>query len=235
VVSLAEKSGYTFAGVKANSFTYTGATSVANDANSGRVTITFTVTISAPPKTATPTADPLAGAVKSGTKITLETTTSGATIRYTTDGTDPTSASTEYSSGNRPAITSATTIKAIAYKDGMTPSEMLTAAYTITSPPDTGALVTVNFTGPRDETIVLEEDKIFQPGEESLTVSVSGSFSAYRWFLDGVPLKGETESSLSLDVKKLSSKRHELTVFVTKGGVEYAKTLRFIVDFKEEL
>jgi hypothetical protein len=44
VVSLTAKSGFTFAGVAENSFTHSGATSVANAANSGTVTITFPAT-----------------------------------------------------------------------------------------------------------------------------------------------------------------------------------------------
>jgi hypothetical protein len=44
VVTLTAKTNYTFDGVAENSFTYTGATSVANAANSGTVTITFPAT-----------------------------------------------------------------------------------------------------------------------------------------------------------------------------------------------
>ena len=86
-----------------------------------------------PTKVAKPAANPAAGAVSSGQEITLTSSTSGAGIRYTTDGvTNPTSTTgTEYSAANRPKITEATTIKAIAYKDGMTDSDILTAAYTI--------------------------------------------------------------------------------------------------------
>jgi hypothetical protein len=44
VLTLTAKSGYTFDGIGANAFTYTGATSVTNAANSGVVTITFPAT-----------------------------------------------------------------------------------------------------------------------------------------------------------------------------------------------
>jgi len=44
VVSLNAKTGFTFSGVAANSFTHSGATSVKNTANSGNVTITFPAT-----------------------------------------------------------------------------------------------------------------------------------------------------------------------------------------------
>jgi hypothetical protein len=45
VLTLTAKDGWTFDGVAANSFTYTGATAVVNDADSGTVTITFPETL----------------------------------------------------------------------------------------------------------------------------------------------------------------------------------------------
>jgi hypothetical protein len=44
VVTLTAKEGFTFTGLAADSFSYTGATSVTNAANSGTVTITFKAT-----------------------------------------------------------------------------------------------------------------------------------------------------------------------------------------------
>jgi hypothetical protein len=82
-----------------------------------------------PDKAAPPVASPAAGAVANGQQITLATATAGASIYYTTDGSTPTTESTLYSSPI--AITAATTIKAIATKNGMTDSDVLTAAYTI--------------------------------------------------------------------------------------------------------
>jgi hypothetical protein len=94
-----------------------------------------------PAKVVTPAANPAAGVVVSGTGITLSTSTSGAAIRYTLNGTVPTPATgTEYSASSKPTFTADATIKAIAYKDGMTDSDVLTAVYTIASfanPPDT--------------------------------------------------------------------------------------------------
>jgi len=78
---------------------------------------------------ATPTATPGASTVTSGTTVTLATTTEGASIYYTTDGSAPTASSTKYASPI--AITSAVTIKAIGVKDGMNNSAELTAAYFI--------------------------------------------------------------------------------------------------------
>ena len=85
-------------------------------------------------KPAAPTFSPIAGAVASGTEVTLSTTTQGATIYYTIDGTDPTSSSTEYTEAIE--ITEATTIKAIAVKETLS-SDVATAAYTIAAAVDT--------------------------------------------------------------------------------------------------
>lgn len=79
----------------------------------------------------TPTFNPAAGEVTSGTEVAISCATSGATIHYTIDGTDPTSSSATYSSPI--AITATTTIKAIAVKSGMADSAIATATYSVTS------------------------------------------------------------------------------------------------------
>jgi hypothetical protein len=83
------------------------------------------------PAAATPTATPSAGAVASGSTITLASATAGAKIYYTLNGTTPTTASAVYNATAKPAITAATTLKAIAVKDGYSNSAVLTAAYTV--------------------------------------------------------------------------------------------------------
>lgn len=89
-------------------------------------------TIATADQVATPVADPGAGVVERGAEVELTCSTAGATIYYTDDGTEPTAESgTEYTA--KIAITDAVTIKAIAVKEGMTDSEVLTAAYTMPS------------------------------------------------------------------------------------------------------
>jgi hypothetical protein len=93
-----------------------------------------------PPQTvATPTATPASGEVADNTPITLATTTAGAAIHYTQDGTEPTAASALYSDTDKPVITTGKlTLKAVAVKSGMNNSAVLTATYTIATviPPE---------------------------------------------------------------------------------------------------
>ena len=80
---------------------------------------------------ATPAFSVESGAVDSGTEVTITCGTEGANIYYTTDGTEPTAESTEYTDAI--SITEAVTLKAIAVKDGMNNSAGASASYTISS------------------------------------------------------------------------------------------------------
>ncbi len=80
---------------------------------------------------ATPTASPAEGSVASGTEVTLTTTTEGATILYTLDGSTPDMSSDVFDVNKPITITASVTVKAIAIAEGYDPSAVLTAAYTI--------------------------------------------------------------------------------------------------------
>jgi hypothetical protein len=82
---------------------------------------------------ATPTFSPAGGTYTSAQSVTIATATSGATIRYTTNGADPTGSSTVYTGAIN--VSATTTIKARAYNSGMNESAIATAAYTISSGP----------------------------------------------------------------------------------------------------
>ena len=79
---------------------------------------------------ATPTFDPPSGTTfADSVDVAIWTATSGATIRYTTDGSTPSSShGTVY--GGSVHLTATTTVKAIAYKDGMTDSAVGEATFT---------------------------------------------------------------------------------------------------------
>lgn len=109
-------------------------------------TIQIEVTISAAKTVNAPTADVAAGTYSSNQTVTLASSTDGATIYYTTDGTEPSignngellGSTKKYSEAisvtGTQGTTNSTTIKAIAVKSGMYPSAKSEFVYTIEIP-----------------------------------------------------------------------------------------------------
>src|SRR6202790_851758 len=81
---------------------------------------------------AAPTFNPPAGPYASPQMVSINTTTSGASIRYTTDGSTPTSSVGTLYNNTPVAVNSTLTLKAIAYKTGLTDSSVTSGTYTIT-------------------------------------------------------------------------------------------------------
>jgi hypothetical protein len=78
---------------------------------------------------ATPSFYPTGGSYTSAQSVTISCATSGATIRYTTNGSTPTETSSQYSSPIN--IAASTTVIAKAFKTGLNPSSIASATYTI--------------------------------------------------------------------------------------------------------
>lgn len=97
------------------------------------------------PKAAKPVFSVPAGTYESVQQVSITTATDGAVIRYTTDGSTPTASSALYTVPIEIAAT--TTLKAVAFKDGMTPSDVTTALYTINILPE-GQVAAPVFTPP---------------------------------------------------------------------------------------
>ena len=79
-----------------------------------------------------PVFNPKGGAVEAGTQVSISCATPGATIYYTTDGTEPSNTSTLYEGPI--TVDQAMTISAIAYAAGMDPSSVVSATYTLVDP-----------------------------------------------------------------------------------------------------
>lgn len=79
---------------------------------------------------ATPTCYPAGGSYNTPQSVTCECATAGATIRYTLNGSDPTSTSPVYSAPI--SITTSSSLRIKAFKAGMNPSSTTSAYYTIT-------------------------------------------------------------------------------------------------------
>ncbi len=90
-----------------------------------------TYTIGTVSQVAAPVFTPGGGTYQSSQNVTISCATSGATIRYTTDGTTPTTSSPVYTGAIN--ISASQTVKAYASKSGMTDSTVTTAVYTVNS------------------------------------------------------------------------------------------------------
>ena len=82
-------------------------------------------------RVALPTIAPGSGTYAAGFLVTVSTTTADATIRYTTDGRDPTTQDLQIVSGGSLVVDRSMRLKAKAWKDGLTPSEVRTADYAV--------------------------------------------------------------------------------------------------------
>lgn len=151
-----------FASVTANTGNYSHPTTTGSGTWSGTATsVTFTLGSSGQlqlntlsvivegetpiPTCATPTFSPAEGTYESVQDVSISTTTQGATIYYTTDGTTPTTGSTKYI--NPINVSTTTTVKAIAVKEGNNNSAVATATYTINLPYTGGDYVRVSSLG----------------------------------------------------------------------------------------
>jgi hypothetical protein len=82
---------------------------------------------------ALPTFAPPAGTYSTAQNVRINCATPGATIYFTIDGSEPSSASTPFTADINIPLSSTLTIKAIAYKAGLITSQVATATYVVTN------------------------------------------------------------------------------------------------------
>ena len=185
------------------------------DDNGVPLTTTITITISAAGIVGAPTVNLAAGTYTENQSVTLTSSTEGATIYYTTDGSEPTI------TGGVPAGTTAvytapiavtgtegesitTTIKAIAVKSGMQDSSVGTFTYTIQIPVPTPVSYKILDGANSDWK---------QNTEETITIRGNGNFSKFV----GVKIDGNT-----IDAKNYTAKEGSTIITLT---TDYLKTL----------
>lgn len=188
------------------------------DANGTALTTTITITISAAGIVGAPTANPTAGIYTENQSVTLISSTEGATIYYTTDGSEPTitggvtgGTTAEYTAPIAMTGTEGqsitTTVKAIAVKSGMQDSSVETFTYTIkqdSQTPDVPVVTAPSITTqPGNATVKAGETATF-------TIAANGTDLTYQWKIDrndgngGVNIDGATAASYTTSTVDIS-------------------------------
>jgi hypothetical protein len=247
VVTLTAKTGYTFTGLGANSFTYSGAASITNAVNSGTVTITFPATtatvvnaFSLDGKVIAPVRD----AVPDTTAIN-ETQYTGSIVWQTEGGaahTGPFAAATVYK-----AVVTLTAKTGYTFTGVGADRFTYSGATSITNAANSGTLtitfpateagptdISISFTGPVNNDITLDGCFKLSTGDpiySSITISVgnAGSYEAFRWLVNGAALTGETGNSVTLYASTYPVGTYWLTVIAEKEGVPYSREFSFAV------
>lgn len=106
---------------------------IANQKTGGYLTARFAADFSPAGIVEDPTFTPPAGTYATAQDVVIASTTPGAEIFYSLDGSNPTDASTPYTGPI--SVTTNTTIKAIAYKTGWVESNVVSAEYIISATP----------------------------------------------------------------------------------------------------
>ncbi|MCL1931106.1 MAG: chitobiase/beta-hexosaminidase C-terminal domain-containing protein [Treponema sp.] len=172
--------------------------------NSDILIAAYIINIPLPPETVeTPTANPPEGTYTSAQSVTLSCATSGADIYYTLDDSTPNSSSTLYSGAID--ISGTATLKAIAIKNGMNDSYILTALYTIDiTQLETVATPTAN---PAAGTFT---------SAQSVTLSCATSEAAIYYTLDDTtPNSSSTLYSSAIDISETTT----LKAIAVKSGM----------------
>lgn len=105
---------------------------------------------------ASPDFDPEEGQYANFVEVTISCATTGAEIRYTTDGTLPTQSNGTVYTGDPVPVVAFTVFKARAFKDGMTDSDVRSATYAFKAAPPIFSLPSDTYLEPIDVTITCD-------------------------------------------------------------------------------
>jgi hypothetical protein len=159
-----------------------------------------------PAQVAAPTFSPGQGTYSSAQTVYITTSTQGASIRYTTDGSPPTSPNAYDSLSPVAVLVSAnTTIRAYAYKTGMTPSAVVPATYTIT----VGAVAAPTFDPPPDT----------YDSPRTVLIATSTTGARIRYTTDGSPPTSPNAYDSASPVGVAVSNSTTIRAYAYKGGM----------------
>jgi uncharacterized repeat protein (TIGR03803 family) len=171
------------------------------------------------PQAAAPTFSPAAGTYTAGPMVTISTATSGASIRFTTDGSTPTESYGTLYSG--PFLIGAdTTVSATAYKSGYIDSPMASSGlYTLVLPPCPTAptLSPAPGTYANAQTVTIKS----ATGGASILFTTDGStpFESDGVIYNGAPYTGPVSVDSTVVLKAIAYKTGVYSGGPTAGGV----------------
>jgi len=205
-------------------------TAIITATTAGGLSATSAVTVSAFPL---PVFSPVGGIPETTfAHVTLTSSVPGASIRYTIDGTNPTTTTgTVYSS--QITVQATTTIKAIAYT---TTSSSAVASATYTIPSNISTSFPVSTPAAFSVTVSGSASILRTSPTSSYTSDYNGGTTSvidtYQWYIDGIAITGATTATLSLDVSSpvVSGGLHLLTLVIKDTtGVCYSGDFTFTV------
>ncbi len=139
-----------------------------------------------PSKVATPTPAPAPGTYPSCQSVALSTATPGASLRYTLDGSTPRRDFGTVYTGPI-AICSTTTLKAIAYSDGLLDSDVFTGVYTIGTVPPTLNFEAESLARTTSGTSATNDSDANASGGSRVTLNSTGTGSWVQFTLPNIP------------------------------------------------
>lgn len=185
---------------------------VASDTLFAHVYLTATAQLPAP------FLSPVSEVSDSTITVTMSTTITGAEVRYTTDGTEPTATSTLYSAPIVFSTPGTYTVKAIAVKTGWENSTVTMGTYTVNEPP---APDTVNV-----PVITPANDTYYEP--QTVTITCTDADAVIRYTLDGsVPTETSTEYTAPFPVSTTTT----ITAKAWKTGMIPSGTSSVTISF----
>ncbi len=179
---------------------------------------TYTVAVTQP-QAATPTFNPIGGTFTSAQSVTVGDTTPNAVIYYTTDGSTPTTNSTQYSGAI--TVSATETIKAIATAAGYSTSNIGSATYNINLPAPSFSL------GISPTALSIQSGG---SGSATVTVTPANGFnSAVTFACSGLPSVATCSFNPSSVTPSGSASSTKLTVSsTTSADATQPKTLPFL-------
>jgi hypothetical protein len=165
--------------------------------------------------------------------LSLTCALAGAEVRYTVDGTVPSSSSALYSSLTPIALAADTVLRAKAFTPGWTDSDTVGGLYDLLN----SAGFTISVIMP-DGTITFAgalASLTYNVDTMTVTASPSASISSptYTWYLNGVVIPGAIANSISVGASGpagvLEAGFYTLTLEAIAGGYSYSETINFEV------